>query len=82
TACGVNPGRGPVTTWFQFAGAAYDSDGTIADMYWDFGDRTPVVHQAITSHTYAADGTYTAKFTAVDNDGYKAAGTVAVYVQQ
>ena len=82
TACGVNPGRGPVTTSFQFAGAAYDSDGTIADMYWDFGDRTPVVHQAITSHTYAADGTYTAKFTAVDNDGYKAAGTVAVYVQQ
>lgn len=82
TACGVNPGRGPVATVFQFSGAAYDEDGSIADMYWEFGDGTPAVHQAIATHTYGSEGTYTAKFHATDNDGYKTTQTVTVYVQQ
>ncbi len=46
-----------------------DSDGTIANWAWDFGDGTTSTDAATTSHTYAAAGTYTVSLVVTDNDG-------------
>jgi PKD repeat protein len=51
---------------------SYDPDGSIASYAWDFGDGS-TGSGATTSHTYAADGTYTVVLTVTDNEG--AAGT-------
>ncbi|MGI6540477.1 MAG: PKD domain-containing protein [Bacillota bacterium] len=82
TACAANPQQGPPGTSFQFVGAAYDPDGSLIDKYWSFGDGSPVVHEFVANHIYAAAGVYTAMFTAVDNDGYTATATVTVTVAQ
>lgn len=80
TAAAVNPPAGPKTTSFQFVGAGHDPDGHIADKYWTFGDGSDAVHEFVANHAYAADGSYTAKFTVVDEDGYKTSADVAVTV--
>lgn len=51
-----------------FDGAASsDLEGAIASYRWDFGDgATTTTTGPTTSHTYAADGTYTARLTVVD----------------
>jgi PKD repeat protein len=82
TACAVNPQQGPPGTSFEFVGAAYDPDGSVVDKHWSFGDGSPVVHEFVASHVYAAAGVYTATFAAVDNDGYIATATVKVTVAQ
>jgi PKD repeat protein len=82
TACGVTPVAAAPGSTFQFVAAANDPDGTIADMYWDFGDSTPKVHSLVADHVYSAAGVYTATFTAVDNDGYTASATVKVTVAE
>ena len=78
---GVNPSQGPLGTTFQFVAAANDPDGSIADVYWDFGDGSDRVGAFVASHTYAQEGVYTATFTAVDNDGYRTSAIVTVRVQ-
>ncbi len=80
TAAGASPRTGPKATAFQFAAAAYDPDGQVADKYWTFGDNTAAVHEFAPTHTYAANGKYTAIFTAVDNDGYTTSASVIVNV--
>jgi PKD repeat protein len=45
-----------------------DSDGTIEDYEWDFGDNADGSGAKVT-HTYAAGGTYDLKLTVTDNDG-------------
>ncbi len=80
TAAGVSPQTGPKTAAFQFAAAAHDPDGQISDKYWTFGDNTAAVHEFAPTHTYAANGKYTATFTAVDNDGYTTSANVIVNV--
>ena len=50
------------------ATASSDSDGTIVDYSWDFGDST-AGSTVNPSHLYAADGTYTVELTVTDNDG-------------
>ena len=80
TACGVNPASGAPGSSFQFVGAAYDSDGSIVDKWWDFGDGSAAVHQFVTDHVYADAGVYTATLHAADNDGYKATATIKVTV--
>ncbi|NLG70002.1 MAG: PKD domain-containing protein, partial [Firmicutes bacterium] len=81
-AAGVNPSQGPLGTTFQFVAAANDPDGSIADIYWDFGDGSGPVHAFVATHAYASEGVYTATFTAVDNDGYRSSASVTVRVQQ
>lgn len=46
-----------------------DTDGTIANYSWDFGDASPNGNGAYASHTYAADDTYTVTLTVTDNNG-------------
>jgi PKD repeat protein len=56
----------------------------VADYTFDFGDGTPVVGpqlEAIATHTYTADGTYTAKVTVTDTAGRTATATATVVVE-
>ena len=58
--------QSPITIMFD-ASCSYDSDGTIVEYNWDFGDG--VMGSGITyNHTYIVNGTYTVKLTVIDND--------------
>lgn len=63
---------------FSSAGSC-DSDGTITDYEWDFGDGNTSI-QANPSHTYASASNYTATLTITDNDGATGVDTVSVTV--
>ena len=54
----------PVT--FSSSGAV-DTDGEIVGYTWDFGDGSPVSHDANPAHTYAEEGTYTVTLTITDD---------------
>jgi YVTN family beta-propeller protein len=52
------------------ASASSDQEGTIASYRWDFGDgQTATTTSAMTSHTYAAPGSYTVTVTETDDAG-------------
>jgi len=52
------------------ATASYDSDGSIVSYMWDFGDgNITTVANAIITHTYVDNGTFTVSLTVTDNDG-------------
>lgn len=56
------------------AGASTDPDGQVAGYSWDFGDGAAVTTASPTNvHVYAADGTYSASVTVIDDDGCAAA---------
>jgi PKD repeat protein len=52
----------------NFAASATDSDGTITDYYFDFGDHT-TAHGQNPTHAYAAAGSYTVTLLVTDNAG-------------
>ncbi|NOJ60758.1 LamG-like jellyroll fold domain-containing protein, partial [Arthrobacter sp. 260] len=56
-----------------------DTDGTVVSYAWDFGDGI-TSDVAVSSHTYAAEGTYEVTLTVTDNDGgtHTVAETVTV----
>ena len=47
---------------------------------WNFGDGSPVVNGAATSHTFTVAGTYTATLTVTDNAGATASTTQTITV--
>ncbi len=51
------------------ASASNDSDGSIIDYSWSFGDGSPAGSGATTSHQFGSDATYTVSLTVTDNDG-------------
>ncbi|MDN7023863.1 PKD domain-containing protein [Methanoculleus sp. FWC-SCC1] len=61
--------------------ASYDSDGTIIDFVWDFGDGTGGAGSTV-MHTYTASGTYTATLTVVDDGGASDTDTFSVTVTE
>ncbi|MBV1907855.1 MAG: PKD domain-containing protein [Kangiellaceae bacterium] len=50
-----------------FTDSSSDSDGSIANWSWDFGDGNSSTEQN-PQHTYAADGSYTVTLTVTDNE--------------
>ena len=56
-----------------------DSDGTIINYTWDFGEGT-TAFGATASHTYTDPGNYTARLTVTDDDGDTGTTTVSINV--
>ncbi|KAA0003832.1 MAG: PKD domain-containing protein, partial [Thermoplasmata archaeon] len=52
----------------NFTDKSYDSDGSIVNWTWDFGDGN-VSYERNTSHAYTKNGTYTVNLTVKDDDG-------------
>ncbi len=64
----------------SFSGSATDAGTADTFVYsWDFGDGGTAVG-ATASHTYAADGTYTATLTVYDDDGGSGTASASVVV--
>ncbi|MDA0179345.1 PKD domain-containing protein [Solirubrobacter phytolaccae] len=59
-------GASPVQV--TFTANAADSDGSVVDVAWDFGDGSAGRGEAVT-HTYTTPGTFTASATAADDQG-------------
>lgn len=48
--------------------ASSDTDGSVVDYAWDFGDGS-TAHGMTPSHSYGADGDYSVRLTVTDDDG-------------
>lgn len=65
----TGPTSAKSNTLINFSAAdSKDSDGTITNYLWDFGDNTQSTDRT-PAHTYLVDGTYTIKLTVTDNGG-------------
>ena len=62
--------------------SSYDSDGTIVDFAWDFGDGSVVSHQQSVSHDYTMPETYIAVLTVMDDQGLTASAQVTITVRK
>ncbi len=60
--------------------ASADSDGTIVDWVWDFGDGETASGEQV-SHAYAAGGNYMVRLTVTDNDGATDEDSVLVTIE-
>jgi PKD repeat protein len=68
-AFSINPSSGDVSTTFTFdASASNDSDGSIVNYVWDFGDGSGASGKVV-QHKYASNGTRNVQLTVTDNDG-------------
>ncbi|MFO0724250.1 MAG: PKD domain-containing protein [Myxococcota bacterium] len=64
----------------SFSGAAStDSDGTISNYQWNFGDGASASGLNVT-HQYAAGGNYTVTLTVTDNDGASVSDTAVAHI--
>ncbi|MBN1861876.1 MAG: PKD domain-containing protein [Candidatus Thermoplasmatota archaeon] len=76
------PYKGYVNTQILFDGSrSTDSDGSIVDWYWVFGDDSDGIGRII-NHTYSKQGTYTVTLTVTDNAGAINAVTTTCVVKQ
>lgn len=65
-------GRGSLDVRFDSSRSS-DPDGAIATRFWDFGDGSTAVADAVTAHTYDRPGTYRPQLVVVGSDGELAA---------
>ncbi len=76
----VTPRWGYAPLLVQFDGtASYDPDQDPITFAWDFGDGASATG-AVTSHSYATNGTYVATLTVRDDFGATATGVVSISV--
>jgi PKD repeat protein len=80
TTVSGTPTTGILPLTVNFVGTATDSDGSISSYKWDFGDGSTSSSYATTTHIYNAVGSYTATFTATDDDGAKTTKTLTISV--
>lgn len=64
----------------SFQNSSSDSDGTIVEYLWDFGDGNSSSN-VNPIHTYAVGGNYTVSLTVTDNDGLKGIKTKEITVR-
>lgn len=64
----ITPAGGNTTVDFAFGDTSTDSDGTIAEWSWDFGDGNSSI-AADPTHRYALPGSYTVTLRVVDDQG-------------
>lgn len=62
-ASDIDDGAAPFEVRFSAEGMCTDADG---EFTWDFGDGSPVVHEANPTHVYQQPGTYTARVSLTD----------------
>lgn len=83
TVANTTPGAGfefsCTVTSCQFSDTSSDSDGTIIERQWDFGDGSSASDGA-PSHTFAEDGSYPVTLLITDDDGSQATTTREVTV--
>jgi hypothetical protein len=65
----------------SFNASASSDDGTIVSYAWNFGDMA-TGSGVTTTHTYAAEGTYTATLKVTDNDGLTATAAKTITVEK
>ncbi|MDX6673270.1 MAG: hypothetical protein QOH11_688, partial [Solirubrobacteraceae bacterium] len=77
----ATPTSGPHPLVVKFTGSgSTDPDNDTLAYDWDFGDGSAHSTQADPSHTYAADGTYTARLRVNDGHGHTASDSVGIQV--
>jgi glucose/arabinose dehydrogenase len=72
-------GLAPLAVTFSSTGSS-DPDGDVLTYSWDFGDASAVSAATNPSHTYTANGSYTARLTVNDGHGNTSSATVAITV--
>ena len=65
-----------------FTGTCADSDGACVTTVWTFGDGSPTASTLTASHTYTTGGTFTATFTATDDEGATTQKSITITVNQ
>ncbi len=76
----ATPSTGKAALTVQFdASASADSDGVISSYGWDFGDNQSGSGMTV-SHTYTAQGAYTAILTVTDDDGVAVTSSLPIVV--
>ena len=84
TALLVCPGSGSVGQTLVFdASSSFDSDGTIVNYTFNFGDGTGDLDNGAspsTSHAYQSEGAFTASVVVTDDDGAQAMATCPVAI--
>lgn len=74
-----NPSQGDVDTLFHFdASTSSDSDGSIVNYAWSFGDGTGT--GKIVDHKYRSGGKFTVHLTVTDNSGFQATQQAELFV--
>ena len=75
----VTSGAAPLVVSFSSEGSL-DSDGTIVNYAWNFGDGSSPSAEANPTHTYTTGGTFVATLRVTDNGGAVGSSTVAILV--
>lgn len=63
-----------------FTSSSYDSDGSISNYLWDFGDGQTSTQIGPLTHQYILTGNYNVKLTVVDNNGASASSSQTVSI--
>jgi PKD repeat protein len=80
TVASAEPTNGRPPLHVMFDAAAEDMDGEIVDVWWDFGDGSPEIHEYQTVHVYETEGFFVASFHAKDDDGVESVATIGISV--